>query len=141
MKQRSLYSFFMEIVISLILLTIATILSLMLFSSAASKDQDSRAIAKITQRMVEISETLRSDDDAYLRLFTQASTEEKTYLYSYDVNGKSSKTSAAYQLSVYVKAVPYGSSWLRTSRLELVDIRDGSIVTGWHVSTFREDHP
>ena len=82
MKQRSLYSFFMEIVISLILLTVATILSLLLFSNAASKDQDTRAIAKITQRMVEISETLRSDDDSYLSLFTQAGGEEKTYLYS-----------------------------------------------------------
>lgn len=141
MKQHSLYSFFLEIVISLILLTVATIFSLMLFSNAASKDQDTRAIAKITQQMVGMSETLRSDDDSYKSRFNQATTEEKTYLYSYDVDGRSSSTSAAYQLSVYIRAIPNGTGWLRTSRLELIDIRDGSIITGWHVSVLREDQP
>jgi len=141
MKQKSLYSFFLEIVFSLILLTIATIVSLLLFANAAKIDQTNNAITKITNEMVAYSERLRSSDDAYLLTFEPAQSSEKAYFFSYDANGEPAKDKVVYQLAVYIQSAAGEEQTLRECRLELVDLRDGSIVTGWHVSTLTEAQP
>ena len=141
MKQKSLYSFFLEIVFSLILLTIATIVSLLLFANAAKIDQTNNAITKITNEMVKYSERLRSSDDAYLLTFEPAQSSEKAYFFSYDANGEPAKDKVVYQLAVYIQSAAGEEQTLRECRLELVDLRDGSIVTGWHVSTLTEAQP
>jgi hypothetical protein len=141
MKQKSLYSFFLEIVFSLILLTIATIVSLLLFANAAKIDQTNNAITKITNEMVRYSERLRSSDDAYLLSFSPAQSSEKAYFFGYDANGEPAKEKVVYQLAVYIQSEVLGDQAVRECRLELVDLRDGSIVTGWHVSTLTEVQP
>lgn len=141
MKQKSLYSFFLEIVFSLILLTIATIVSLLLFANAAKIDQTNNAITKITNEMVKYSERLRLSDDTYLLTFEPAQSNEKAYFFSFDANGEPAKDKVVYQLAVYIQSDDDGTQSLRDCRLELVDLRDGSIVTGWHVSTLTEAQP
>jgi hypothetical protein len=141
MKQKSLYSFFLEIVFSLILLTIATIVSLLLFANAAKIDQTNNAVTRITNEMVKYSELLRSSDDAYRSSFDIAASGEKAYFFGYDANGEAAKEKVVYQLAIYIQNETKGSQTLRKCRLELVDLRDGSIVTGWHVSTLTEVQP
>jgi hypothetical protein len=133
-----MYSFFLEIIFSLILLTIAMVVALLLFANAAKVDKDNRAITRITQTMVGYSEVLRSPDNTYQTQFDPADQNEKAYFYGYDANGHTASASIVYQLAVYIQSEPNG---MRKSRLELVDLRDGTIIAGWLVSTLSEVKP
>lgn len=141
MKQKNMYSFFLEIIFSLILLTIAMVVALLLFANAAKIDKDNRAVAQITQTMVGYSEILRSPDDTYQTRFEAVNQNEKAYFYGYDANGAPASEKVVYQLSVYIRSEPSGTNTLRKSRLELRDLRDGTIIAGWQVTAFSEVKP
>ena len=141
MKQKNMYSFFLEIIFSLILLTIATVVALLLFANAAKVDKDNRAVSRITQVMVGYSEVLRSPDNTYQGRFAAANPDEKAYFYGYDADGNTASAKVVYQLSVYIKSEQSGTRTLRKSRLELRDLRDDTIITGWLVSTLSEVKP
>ena len=141
MKQKNMYSFFLEIIFCLILLTISIVVSLLLFANAAKIDKDNRAIANITQEMVGYSEILRSPDNKYQVKFEAADGTQKAYLYSYDAGGTLTTSKAVYQLAVYIKSEASGMSTLRKSRLELIDLRDGKIIAGWNISALAQVNP
>lgn len=141
MKQKNMYAFFLEIIFSLILLTIATIISLLLFANAAKIDKDNRAIGDITQEMVVFSEVLRSPDNAYTTKFPQAIDKEKVTFFGYDANGDIASSGIVYQLAIYIQSEMSGNQQVRKSRLELIDMRDGKIITGWSISTLPEVQP
>lgn len=141
MKQKNMYSFFLEIIFSLILLTIATVVSLLLFANAAKVDKDNRAVTLITQEMVGFSEILRSPDNAYMTKFEAALPNEIAYFYGYDANGEIAASGVVYQLAIYIKSETTGNTTLRKSRLELIDVRDSKIITGWLISTLPEVLP
>lgn len=141
MKQKNMYSFFLEIIFSLILLTVSMVVALLLFANAAKIDKDNRAVSQITQTMVGYSEVLRSPDNTYLTQFETANQNEKVYFYGYDANGVSASSKVVYQLAVHIKSEVSGTRMLRKSRLELRDLRDGSIIAGWQVITQNEVYP
>jgi hypothetical protein len=141
MKQKNMYSFFLEIIFSLILLTIATVTALLLFTNAAKIDKDNRALSQITEEMVVLSETLRAQDDAYMTKFEAATETEKAYFYGYDAQGKVSSVSVVYQLAVYIKNETKSNVTLRKSRLELIDLRASKVLVAWKVSTLCEGKP
>jgi hypothetical protein len=141
MKQKNMYSFFLEIIFSLILLTIATVVALLLFANAAKIDKDNRAVSRITQTMVGFSEVLRSPDNTYQTQFEAANQNEKAYFYGYDAGGDTASSKVVYQLAVYIKTEQMGTLTLRKSRLQLTDLRDGSIIAGWLVSVKSEVLP
>jgi len=141
MKQKNMYSFFLEIIFSLILLTVAMVVALLLFANAAKIDKDNRAVSLITQTMVGYSEILRSPDNTYQTQFVAANQNEKAYFYGYDANGATASTKVVYQLAVYIKSELIGTRTMRESRLELRDLRDGTIISGWRVTTLSEVQP
>ncbi len=141
MKQKNMYSFFLEIIFCLILLTISTVVSLLLFANAAKIDNDNRAVASITQEMVGYSEILRSPDNKYQVKFKAADPTEKAYLYSYDAKGNLTTSKAIYQLAVYIRSEASGELSFRKSRLELIDLRDRKIIAGWMISTLAQVNP
>ncbi|MGB7595783.1 MAG: hypothetical protein WBL80_09515 [Erysipelotrichaceae bacterium] len=141
MKQKNMYSFFLEIIFSLILLTVAMVVALLLFANAAKIDKENRAVSQITQTMVGYSEVLRSPDNTYQAQFEKANQNEKAYFYGYDANGAAASSKVVYQLAVYIKSEASGTNTLRKSRLELRDLRDGTIIAGWQVTSFSEVQP
>jgi hypothetical protein len=141
MKQKNMYSFFLEIIFSLILLTIATVTALLLFTNAAKIDKDNRALSQITEEMVVLSEALRSQDDAYLTKFEAATETEKAYFYGYDAQGNLSTVSVVYQLAVTIVNETKNNVTLRKSRLELIDLHASKILVAWKVSTLSEALP
>lgn len=141
MKQKNMYAFFLEIIFSLILLTIAIIVALLLFTYAAKIDKDNRAIADITQEMVAFSEVLRSPDNTYISKFEPAIPKEKVTFYGYDANGDKASSGIVYQLAIYIRSEASGKQQVRKSRLELINMRDGKIITGWLISTLPEVQP
>jgi hypothetical protein len=141
MRQKNMYSFFLEIIFSLILLTIATVVALLLFANAAKIDKDNRAVSQITQTMVGFSEVLRSPDNTYQAQFAAANTNEIAYFYGYDAGGNTASSKVVYQLAVYIRSEQSGARMLRKSRLQLTDLRDGRIIAGWLVSVQTEVRP
>lgn len=141
MRQKNMYSFFLEIIFSLILLTIAMVVALLLFTNAAKIDKANRAVSQITQTMVGYSEVLRSPDNTYQSQFEAADQNEKAYFFGYDADGETATKKVVYQLAVYIRSEQSGTRTLRKSRLELRDLRDDEVIAGWLITTLGEVQP
>ena len=129
MKQKSLHVFFLELILNLVILSVAMGIALAIFMNAAQIDQKNRALQRLSTEMIRISEELRNPE--------RSPAQDK--ILSFDSSGLPSTEQIAYVLNVKVSLLG-SDSRLETCTLQLTDT-SGQKLAGWDIRTRLEMNP
>lgn len=129
MKQKSLHVFFLELILNLVILSVAMGIALAIFMNAAQIDQKNRALQRLSTEMIRISEELRDPK--------RSPSQDRTL--TYDANGLPSSGKADYTLTIRISHLG-SDSRLETCVLSLSD-DSGKQLAGWDISTRLEMNP
>ena len=95
MKNKQLHFFFLEFILSLIILTVTLLVALTMFTNAAKLHSETQAVRKLSQEMLMTAETLRNPSTEW-----PYEGESQSVTTTYDAKGERSETATNYTLTI-----------------------------------------
>ena len=95
MKNKQLHFFFLEFILSLIILTVTLLVALTMFTNAAKLHSETQAVRKLSQEMLMTAETLRNPSTEW-----PYEGERQSVTTTYDAKGERSETATNYTLTI-----------------------------------------
>lgn len=95
MKNKQLHFFFLEFILSLIILSVTLLVALSMFTNAAKLHSETQAVRKLSQEMLMTAETLRNPSTEWPYEGSLQSVTTR-----YDAKGEPSETAFSYTLTI-----------------------------------------
>jgi hypothetical protein len=131
MKNKQLHFFFLEFILSLIILTVTLLVALSMFTNAARLHAQTQAVRKLSQEMVMTAETLRNPTTEWPYEGIRQSVTT-----TYDSKGELSTTATDYTLTIDYDT----RQTLNKARLILTD-HDGKVLLTLKVNALSQAKP
>lgn len=131
MKNKQLHYFFLEFILSLIILTVTLLVALSMFTNAAQRHAETQAVRKLSQEMVMTAETLRNPSTEW-----PFEGKKQTVTTSYDSKGEPSQSPSNYTLTINYDT----RQTLNKAELILTD-KDGTILLTLKVNALSKVKP
>ncbi len=142
--KQNIYSFMIEISLSLLTFALAMVFCLRLFSTSALINDTNMITTKLSERMISYSELLRNDE--VLKLIESLPAAEilntnakQTISVYFDAQGEPSKSNKVYMILINSETTQLSDGSLTLSSLSLVKLNLNSDIMSWQVSSYRRE--
>ena len=143
-NKQNIYSFMIEITLSLLTFALAMVFCLRLFSASASINHDNMINTKLSEQMISYSELLRNGENAELikslsSAEVQNNNGKQTISVYFDADGEPSNSDKVYMILINSATTDLTGGIMTLSSLSLVNMNFDKDIMTWQVSNYRRE--
>lgn len=140
-NKQNIYSFMIEISLSLLTFALAMVFCLRLFSASASINHANSINTKLTEQMISYSELLRNGENTELikslsSAEVQNNSGKQTISVYFDSDGEPSNSDKVYMILISSETTDLISGTMTLSNLSLVNLNLNKDIMTWQVSHY-----
>jgi len=140
-NRQNIYSFMIEISLSLLTFALAMVFCLRLFSTSASINHGNMITTKLSEQMISYSELLRNGESSELieslsSAEVQNNSGKQTISVYFDADGEPSNSDKVYMILINSETTDLNGGSLTLSNLSLVNLNFNKDIMTWQVSNY-----